>query len=115
MKTQKFKVPGRKFDENKPRWSLLPLETIEQIVTVLTYGAKKYGVNSWQNLDNFYDRYESALMRHLTQWQSGKQYDSDFYERYGIKVSHLAMVATNAIFLLWKELQDNISKKETEQ
>ena len=97
---------GKKFDTDKPMWSLLPLKAIEQIVIVMTYGARKYGKHNWKKLDDFHDRYESAIGRHWTKWQSKEPYDSDFFERYGIKVSHLAMLATNAVFLLWKEIED---------
>ena len=30
-----------------------------------TEGAKKYGDNNWQNLENGYERYKGALLRHL--------------------------------------------------
>lgn len=35
-------LKGRKFDQGKPDWSLLPLDQVEHIVHVLTYGANKY-------------------------------------------------------------------------
>ena len=32
---------GRKNDSDKLRWDLLPIDVIEQVVNVLTFGAKK--------------------------------------------------------------------------
>ena len=106
-KNKMVKQIGKKFDGDKPMWALLPLKAVEQIVIVLTYGAKKYGRENWKELDDFYYRYTSAIGRHWTKWQSGEPWDADFFKRYGIKVSHLAMIATNAIFLLWKEMEDS--------
>ena len=87
--------------QRKLRWELLPLDAVEQVVKVLTAGAEKYSANSWQNVDS--EHYLGALLRHLSAWRQGEQYDSDLEKR-GCKVSHLACVATNALFLLWQEL-----------
>ena len=91
---------GLKYDSEKPRWNLLPLATIEQVVKVMTFGAKKYGPNNWQELEDAQGRYSAALMRHLTQWQSGQKIDKES------GLPHLAHVCTNAVFLLWFELRD---------
>lgn len=53
------------YKDNKLRWDLLPLEEIEDIVKVYTFGSKKYAPNTWQKLDNGYERYKAALLRHL--------------------------------------------------
>ena len=34
---------GRKDDDGKPRWDLLPFAEAEEVVKVLTYGARRYG------------------------------------------------------------------------
>ena len=38
---------GLKLDFDKLRWDLLPIECVEEIVRVLTFGAKKYDDNNW--------------------------------------------------------------------
>ena len=55
--------------DGKLMWELLPLQDIEDVVKVYTEGAKKYGPNNWQNLDNGYQRYkaEETGCRHLAQ------------------------------------------------
>lgn len=83
------------FKDGKLRWDLLPLEEIEDIVKVYTEGAKKYSDNSWQNLDNGYQRYKAALLRHLVEYEKGTKIDED------TGCQHLAQVAWNAIALLW--------------
>lgn len=87
---------GRKNDrkDDKTRWELMPLDCLEDIARVYTEGAKKYGDNSWQHLDNGYERYKGALLRHLYRAEN-----EIFDEETGCR--HLAQVAWNAIALLW--------------
>lgn len=64
---------GKKNDEkdDKTRWELMPLDCLEDIARVYTEGAKKYGENTWQNLENGYQRYKAALLRHLWEFEKG--------------------------------------------
>ena len=89
-------MEGKKNDrkDDKTRWELIPLDCLEDIARVYTEGAKKYGDNTWQNLDNGYKRYKGALLRHLY----AAEHDG-FDEETGCR--HLAQVAWNAIALLW--------------
>lgn len=108
---------GKKNDkkDDKTRWELMPLDCLEDIARVYTEGAKKYGENTWQYLDNGYERYKGALLRHLY----AAEHD-EFDEETGCR--HLAQVAWNAIALLWlskatdkyvfsKELSNAIAKE----
>lgn len=88
-------MKGMKFDTEKPRWDLLPLETVEEMVEVLTYGANKYEDNNWKHVQS--NRYVAALMRHITAYQSGEQNDAES------GLHHLAHAMTNVMFLLWLE------------
>lgn len=83
------------FKDDKLRWDLLPLEEIEDIVKVYHQGAKKYADNSWQNLENGYQRYKAAMFRHLIEYEKGNDID----EETGCR--HLAQVAWNAIAMLY--------------
>ena len=108
---------GKKNDkkDDKTRWELMPLDCLEDIARVYTEGAKKYGENTWQYLDNGYQRYKGALLRHLYRSEN-----ETFDEETGCR--HLAQVAWNAIALLWlskatdkyvisKELSNAIAKE----
>lgn len=90
-------MEGKKNDflDKKLRWDLLPLEEIEDIVKVYTAGSIKYGDNNWQNLDNGYQRYKAAMLRHLLEYEKGNTVDED------TGCHHLAQVAWNAIAMLW--------------
>jgi hypothetical protein len=87
--------PGMKYDNGKLRWDLLPIEEVEKVVDILTFGAQKYADNNWQNVDNANERYYAALMRHLTAWRKGEKIDPESGRE------HLAHVACNIVFLMW--------------
>lgn len=89
----------RKDDKN--RWELIPLDCLDDIARVYTEGAKKYDDNTWKQLENGYERYKGALLRHLCAAET-ETFDEDTGCR------HLAQVAWNAIALLWisKHTQD---------
>ena len=59
------KLEGRKFDGDKPDFSLMPPHAIEMVADVLTVGAKKYDRHNWKKLKDGKDRYFAASQRHL--------------------------------------------------
>lgn len=81
--------------DDKLRWDLLPMEEIEDIVKVYHAGAKKYGPNKWQNLDNGFERYRAAAARHIMAYLKGERMDKE------TNVHHLAAAAWNVITMLW--------------
>lgn len=94
--------------DGKLMWELLPLPLLEEVVKVYTAGAQKYGANQWQNLDNGYQRYKAALLRHLVEFEKGNPVDTD------TGCLHLAQVAWNALAMLYFSLkgeQDNETNK----
>ena len=94
----------RKFDGDKLSWDLLPIEPIERVVEILTYGAKKYAPESWQSVRPFSRRYYAAAMRHLSAWRQGEIVD----EESGL--DHLAHAACNLLFLMWGD--DNLGNRK---
>lgn len=91
------------FRDDKLRWDLLPLDVIEKVVEIYTFGAKKYKENSWQNLPNGYQRYKAALFRHITAYEKGEVYDSES------GCMHLAHAAWNAIAMLYFGMKEEKS------
>jgi len=67
---------GRKDDEGKLRYDLVDPYALEQLVKVLTFGAKKYGDRNWEKGIKF-GRVFGACMRHLWRWWSGKGADKE--------------------------------------
>lgn len=88
---------GTKYDQDKLRYDLLPVEPIKQIVGVLTLGAKKYEDNNWQKVEPYRNRYYSACLRHIEAWRIGEIKDPE------TKIHHLAHAVCCLLFILWKE------------
>lgn len=70
-------MEGIKYDKEKPDYSLLPPNALEDVAKVLTYGAKKYDRDNWRKLDNLHNRYFAAAQRHLWALQKGETFDEE--------------------------------------
>jgi len=91
------KKQGVKYDENKPRYDLIPHAALREVADVLTMGAAKYSDDNWKRVDGLRQRYTAALMRHTEAWRSGERIDPESGR------SHLAHVICNAMFLMWAD------------
>ena len=94
---------GVKYDKDKPKWNLLPWDELEDVVKVLTFGAKKYAPDNWKFVDDANNRYMDAAMRHLVAHQQGETRDSESGE------SHIAHAICCLLFMLWHSKNDNAS------
>jgi len=92
---------GRKFDTDKPQYSLLPPEALLEVVKVLTFGAQKYAPDNWRYVDNARQRYFDAANRHMWQWWNGESYDEETMHH------HLASAISNLMFVLETELNEH--------
>lgn len=90
------KIEFYKEKDKKLRWDLLPWNSIEKIVEIMTKGAEKYGVDNWKMINS--NVFEAAMIRHFVSYKKGERFDSQW------NLTHLAHLACNAVFLLWKEL-----------
>lgn len=88
---------GKKFDQEKTQYHLMPLKALEQTNRVLMHGAAKYGANNWQQVEGWEYRYYNAALRHLFQWQAGEKVDAES------GISHLAHAICSLMFLIEKE------------
>lgn len=86
---------GLKHDTGKNPVQLVPAEMIEAVAKVLSFGAEKYGRNTWQTIEDPVFRYTGALMRHLLEIQKGSDIDPES------GLPHIYHVATNAGFLTY--------------
>lgn len=89
---------GRKFDDNKLEYGLLPPLALKAVVEILTIGAQKYERDNWKHVPDAKRRYFDAAMRHMWDSKSGEKYDEETNK------SHLAHAICNLMFLLEKEL-----------
>lgn len=94
--------PGKKDDglggtgTMKDRFDLIPDDCMLYLAKVLTHGAKKYGDNNWQGVEE--SRYKGAILRHLNSHFRGESSDPE------TGLPHLAHAYANLTFLLWKHL-----------
>jgi hypothetical protein len=84
---------GRKFDGGKLEYGLLPPHALEQIVQVLTFGAKKYEPNNWRVVPDANRRYFDAAQRHLWAYKQGELLDPE------TGLPHLAHAACCIMFM----------------
>lgn len=85
-----------KFDSGKLDWSLMPLDSVEEILKVLEFGKKKYAAWNWSSNGGFvYSRVFNSLLRHLFAWFRGEDNDPE------TNLSHLAHAGCNILFLIY--------------
>lgn len=82
-----------KFDGDKPRWDLLPLDALDTVAKVFTYGATKYTEHNWLN-NMRYGRFVAAAFRHLRDYWLGEDLDKES------GLPHLAHATANLLMLL---------------
>lgn len=88
-------MEGMKFDQDKPRYELLPVGPIEETVKVLTAGAKKYEAWNWKKVvAEKPERYYAAALRHIFAWWRGETQDPE------TGLHHLAHAMCCLIFLM---------------
>jgi len=86
---------GTKHDKGKNRWELMKpfWPYLDEIVKVLTLGAIEYSDNNWMEVG--IERYEGALMRHISAYMQGERVDTKS------GVATMAHVICNLLFLRW--------------
>lgn len=84
---------GRKDDQGKLPYELLPSDAVESIVEILEFGAKKYEPRNWEK-GMAWSRPFSALMRHMWAWWRGEACDPETGK------SHLAHAGCCILFLI---------------
>lgn len=86
--------PGRKDDSGKARVDLIPDGYLRAVGQVLLFGAKRYGANNWQNVDDGQRRYWAAARRHMLSVKGGSFVDIES------GLPHLAHVGCCLAFLM---------------
>lgn len=80
-----------RFNEGKPRWTLVHFMSMTPLVSVLEYGAKKYAPYNWKKPMSRSDILDS-LQRHMAKLIDGEEND----EESGLP--HIGHVMANAMF-----------------
>lgn len=83
-----------KYDDNKTDWSLVPFESLEGMVKVLEFGAKKYAGWNWTNNGGFsYTRVLRSCLRHIFAYMRGEDNDPES------GLSHIHHAMCNLLFI----------------
>ena len=80
-----------RFNDGKLKWSLVHFKSLEPMVKVLMFGAKKYDAHNWKKgLDR--DEILESMMRHLAAIIDGEENDPES------GISHMGHIMCNAMF-----------------
>ena len=90
---------GKKFDDGKPTFDLLPYDALAAIQKVLDFGAAKYEPRNWEK-GMAWLRPWNACMRHLWAWARGEKSDPES------GYSHLWHAGCCILFLIAYELRN---------
>ncbi len=85
---------GTKYDQEKPDFSLIDAEWLEEVAKVMTFGKKKYDAHNWRK-GIALSRVLSAGLRHLWAVVRGEDNDPE------TGLSHLAHLSCCAMFGYW--------------
>jgi hypothetical protein len=97
-RAQILEKEGRKDDDGKLPFDLLPHDAVTEITKVLRYGAKKYAPRNWEK-GMKWSRPYAALIRHMWAWWRGEDYDKE------TGMLHLAHAGCCILFLLAFQLR----------
>lgn len=90
---------GMKFDSDKLDYTLVKPEMLEELATVLHYGAKKYDRDNYRLISN--ERYLAALFRHLQAHRKGEIFDAESGHR------HLSHALSCVAIMVQNEIEDD--------
>lgn len=82
-----------RYNQNKPRLSLVPTSLVRYVGAGVTYGALKYDEDNWRKGFVWRELLDS-LKRHLTDFEEGKDFDDES------GLPSLALVGCNLAFLI---------------
>ena len=68
---------GMKHDTGKLRYDLEQVLATEEVIGVLSFGAKKYADDNWREVDDAHKRYYAASRRHLAAYKKGEAIDPE--------------------------------------
>lgn len=68
---------GDRKNAGKPGMHLLPLDALVELSKIYDFGARKYAPHNWEKGLKWDEGTKASLLRHLSAWSSGEDYDSE--------------------------------------
>lgn len=81
-----------RYNSDKRKWALVDFDSLEDMVKVLEFGAKKYAEHNWKKGLKTHEIFES-MMRHMVAYMNGEDNDSES------GLPHTGHIMCNAMFL----------------
>ena len=81
-----------RFNDGKPQWSMVDFKSLEDMVRVLEFGAKKYSRDNWKKGLKTTEIVDSML-RHIYAYLNGEDVDPES------GINHTGHIMCNAMFL----------------
>lgn len=80
-----------RYNEWKPQWHLVHLQSLEPMIRVLEFGAKKYAPDNWKKpMDK--KQILNSMMRHLAKLMDWEELDQES------NLEHIGHIMCNALF-----------------
>lgn len=89
-------MEGTRYNQGKLKWSLVDFESLEPLVQVLMFGAKKYAPGNWKKGLKINEIMESSL-RHTFAYLNGEDKDPES------GLPHLGHIMCNIMFATWMQ------------
>ena len=102
-------MSGTKFDSSKPDWSLLDLESMNEVLKVLSDGAAVHGRDNWKRVKDAKRRYANAAIRHAMRILNGEDRDPEH------GTLHAAHVAVNGLFLTFFAFRSERARQKAKE
>lgn len=97
---------GLRYNDGKRKWSLVHFKSLEPLVEVLEFGAKKYAPENWKKGLDKKEILES-MMRHLMSLMDGEALDPES------KKHHIGHIMCNAMFYSYFDNELNEKPHDT--
>lgn len=86
-----FVTKALRYNEGKPQWTLVDFKSLEPLVRVLEFWARKYTRNNWKG-EMPRDKLLDSLIRHVIALQGGEENDKES------GLPHIGHILANAMF-----------------
>lgn len=93
-----------RYNEGKPKWSLVDFKSLEPLVRVMEYGEMKYSRDNWKIGLNPTETLDS-LARHLFKLMSGEEVDSES------GLPHTGHILANIMFYIYHHEKNKLVNK----
>lgn len=101
-------ITALRFNNNKPKWSLVHYASLVPMIRALEYGANKYTPDNWKKGGRPLKEPLECLQRHLAALMDGEEIDAES------GCTHIGLLMCNAMFFAYFTQTEEGKKKNAE-